>query len=308
MKEAAKMKNKRITLILKKICYFVFATFLFLFLGGRLWCSVSSPTNYESTQEMLKAPGIIKTVICENDMLYVCYTDAKYVNVFSTDGEFLWAVGVPHFKNAYYEISDSKLYIYGYQAYVYNAKDGSFIETALSEDLGLTFKYDYYVSLSECAVGDYWHDSHNVYRVNEDGLLDTVITSPFWHWFFDSTITILLGFTIGTAVCAIIIYEKIREIILKRKKPKSEKEVKCMLCERVTDRKLYISIRYMQIASSVKAVYTLLTAFLTSHISFLPVLLIPIALHDIVTFGIFIRYGGNITGTDKNRLSFLGLV
>ena len=123
----------------KRILFFVFLLMFFTGIAvgfiGRTICRRDN-ASYQELQSELFAPDEIDTVLHDADLhqIYVCYNDASYVNVYSEDGTFLWAVSTPYFKNAYFELSDTQLIVYdSADAYIYNSLNGAFIEKKKSE-------------------------------------------------------------------------------------------------------------------------------------------------------------------------------
>ena len=117
---------------IEKVLFIIFVSLFFLGIAvgltGRVIC-IRSNEDYDVIQPELFAPDAIAEVLYDEELhqLYVCYNDASYVNVYSEQGEFLWAVSTPYLKNVYFEIREDKLYVYNSEAYVYSLSDGVFI-------------------------------------------------------------------------------------------------------------------------------------------------------------------------------------
>ena len=118
----------------KRILFVVFILIFFsgIAIGmiGRSICTRDNE-NYQTVQVELFAPDEIATVLHDADLhqIYVCYDCASYVNVYSEDGTFQWAVATPYLKSAYFELSDDRIIVYNWKdAYIYDSADGDFVE------------------------------------------------------------------------------------------------------------------------------------------------------------------------------------
>ena len=78
----------------------LFCISILLSLGMRV-LSVRDNKDYDVLQPELRFPDLISYVLYEESLaqIYVCYNDASYVNVYSEDGTFLWAVSAPYMRN-----------------------------------------------------------------------------------------------------------------------------------------------------------------------------------------------------------------
>lgn len=132
----------------------------------RLVC-IRDTQNYDRLQPELRFPDTIAEVLHDPELgqIYVCYNDASYVNVYTEDGAFLWAVSVPYQRYVAFALLDGRLYLNGF---VYDAADGTFLEL-LDEETEIW--------LPEQEAGEFTFDSYQVYRGSE-----TVVRRPGWYW------------------------------------------------------------------------------------------------------------------------------
>lgn len=146
-------------------------------LGRRISTKVTE--DYQSLQPEFTGPDMIETVLYEEELrqLYVCYSDANHVNVYSEDGEFLWAVGTPYIRGNQFCLMDEMLVCFGgSEVYLYDAADGTFLRTAHRDEMDLPYDSD--------ATGRFTWDSFQVY----DG--DRVLVDrPAWYWIFHFFVT-----------------------------------------------------------------------------------------------------------------------
>ena len=142
----------------------VFQASIIVALATRFIC-IRDTKDYDQMQPELKAPDVIATVLHKQDLgqIYVCYNDASYVNVYTEDGTFLWAVSTPYLRNVYFTIRDEKLIIYNGDAYVYDAADGSFLELSDMDTLGLSHDTQE-ERTGEFEAGAFCYDAYQVYR------------------------------------------------------------------------------------------------------------------------------------------------
>lgn len=175
---------------IKKILLVIFAILFFtgvaVGLLGAAICTIDNQ-DYQELQPELFAPDEIATVLhnAELHQIYVCYDLASYVNVYSEDGTFQWAVATPYLKSAYFELSDDRIIVYNWKdAYIYDSADGDFVEKKKSEDLALN--YDCEIEYTDEFQDDlFYFDTYQVYKGKEDGSLITVVARPWWYWIFN---------------------------------------------------------------------------------------------------------------------------
>ena len=92
----------------------------------------------------------------ENRLLYVCYDIATCVNVYDFNGNFKWAVSLPHYENSrgptYFYLDDDRFIIdRSGDAYIYNAINGEFVEKTYIEKLGIID----------------WRDTYDTYHIED---------------------------------------------------------------------------------------------------------------------------------------------
>jgi hypothetical protein len=190
---------------LQAILAVVFQTVIVLALLTRVFC-IRDTQDYEQLQPELKAPDVIATVLHKPDLgqIYVCYNDASYVNVYTEDGTFLWAVSTPYLRNVYFTIRDEKLIIYNGDAYVYDAADGSFLELSdMSHDTeGET--------TGEFEAGAFYYDAYQVYRGTANGEVKTIVSRPWWYILTNFVVCWCIAFACAMGFLALRFFDKIR--------------------------------------------------------------------------------------------------
>ena len=117
----------------------LFAGGVALALLGRILCT-RSWKDYALLRPESCIPDVIETVLWDEDLdrLCVCYNDANLVNVYTSEGTFLWSVGTPWMRNSEFELLDGTLVIFQDEAYRYDARDGAFLGKTRVEELPLT--------------------------------------------------------------------------------------------------------------------------------------------------------------------------
>lgn len=169
--------------------------------------------NYQELQPELYAPDEIATVLQDEDLhqIYVCYNDASYVNVYSEDGQFLWAVSTPYLRNVYFELSNNQLIIYNSSdAYIYNSSNGAFVEKKNSEDIELNYDWENEYT-DEFQADAFYFDTYQVYTAQEDGTLTTVVARPWWYWIFHFGVCWCVSFCGAVGIGVLIFLEKRKE-------------------------------------------------------------------------------------------------
>ena len=163
--------------------------------------------NYGELQYEYIAPDRIHSVIydSEAELLYVCYTSAPCVNVYTYDGEFLWCAMTEYMGPCYYDVIDNSLIIYNTEsAYIYNSKNGSFEETVKSDELDLSYEYrGIHILMEDMKEGYIYHDKYQVYVMSSVGKLNPIIERPDWFALFDYSwillfVVAVLFFTVAT--------------------------------------------------------------------------------------------------------------
>ena len=222
---------------------------------GRGIC-VRDNRNYPVLQPELFAPDVISTVLYSENLqqLYVCYNDASYVNVYSINGNFLWAVSTPYLRNAYFELSADQLIIYnGDSAYFYSSSNGSFVkkEDADKYDLSYDWEQEY---TSQFEPNAFYFDTYQVYKCDDDGSLETIVSRPWWYWIFNYGVCLCFSF-IGAIGIGIMIFLDSRRDYHNAKNDFKEKKNNKPL---VLNRKAKIILNYFRVATIIHLLYAVL--------------------------------------------------
>ena len=207
--------TKRIMFILLTV---VFAIGIIIGLIGRGIC-VRDNRNYQATQPELFAPDEIANVLYDENLrqLYVCYNDASYVNVYSVNGDFLWAVSTPYLRNAYFELSLDQLIIYnGDHAYIYNSANGSFIRKEETDKLDLKYDWDQ-DRTDQFEPNSFYFDTYQVYKCDNDGSLETIVSRPWLYWIFNFGVCWGISFSGAIGIGILIFFESRRKYHTVRK-------------------------------------------------------------------------------------------
>ena len=194
---------------LQVILAVVFQAVIVLALLTRVIC-IRDTKDYEQLQPELKAPDVIATVLHKPDLgqIYVCYNDASYVNVYTEDGTFLWAVSAPYLRNVYFTIRDEKLIIYNGDAYVYDAADGSFLELSDVDTLGLSHDTEEETT-GEFEAGTFYYDAYQVYRGTANGEVETIVSRPWWYILTNFVLCWCIAFACAMGFLALRFFDKI---------------------------------------------------------------------------------------------------
>lgn len=290
------MSKGKIRKILSRIFVCLFVTGVVLGLFGRAIC-VRHTTRYQKLQPELRAPDVITTVLQhhETEQIYVCYNDASYVNVYSKNGEFLWAVSTPYLRNVEFEIQDDKLIVCGDEAYIYNAINGEFIECKNFEDVELDY-YDEEKVSDKIIEGEVYYDTYQVYIGNADGTLKEIVSRPWWYWIFNFLLCWCIGVVGAIGIGILMFLEKREEYVETNvKKDESSEAV-------IISKKIKSIIKYYRITSAVHIVYII--ANVISAFFNIPIFLgiIPLVLHFIIASGITdIMFNRQTTSTYEQK-------
>ena len=277
------------------ICAGIFIVGIILGLLGRLIC-VRNNDNYEVLQEEFKGPDVIAEVF-QHDVskkIYVCYNDASYVNVYSSDGEFLWAVSTPYLRNCDFILTKDTLIISGKDSYIYNCHNGEFIKKINTND----FNMENSDENDELIPGDLVYDTYNVYEYLGNNAYKKIVERPWWHWIFNFPIDWLISFGAVLVAGILFLIEKIREY---------EKETKHQI---VSDKKVKFIINYYKISSSIQMLYSIVGLLLGFIYKEVIIGLIPICVHfiisNIILFNIqdSINNNHNVKIDGKEKMSF----
>ncbi len=222
---------------------------------GSVIC-VRDNRNYPVLQPELFAPDVISTVLYSENLqqLYVCYNDASYVNVYSINGNFLWAVSTPYLRNAYFELSADQLIIYnGDSAYFYSSSNGSFVkkEDADKYDLSYDWEQEY---TSQFEAGTIVFDTYQVYKCEEDGSLTTIVSRPWWYWIFNPGVCLCFSFIGAIGIGIMIFLDSRRDYHNAKNDLKEKKDSKPL----VLNRKAKIILNYFRVATIIHLLYAVL--------------------------------------------------
>ena len=285
---------------LSNILTVLFVAFFFLGiiagLGGRMMC-IRDNDDYQVKQAELFAPDEITAVLFDEELqqLYVCYNDASYVNVYSADGSFLWAVSTPYLRNVYFELDDNRLIIYNNDdAYIYNSADGAFIEKKDASELDLLYYWQGEYT-DKPVAGEYCFDTYRVYRCEADGSLVTIVSRPWWYWCFNFVVCWTVSFVGGVGL-GILFFIKLYSDYRKAKKElKNQKPL-------IKNRKGRFALKYFQATSAVHIVYTVLNLALASLLDgALCIGIMPIAIHFIISSVVFQNMLEKISFTENEE-------
>lgn len=273
----SKAHHSKISSIFSVLFTVLFVGAAALALIGRALC-IRDNRNYSEKQNEIFVVEEIATVLSseESGLIYVCYNDASCVNVYTTSGEFKWAVSTPYLRNVYFDIIDGQLVIYNDEAYLYDAVSGDFIEKTDAESLNLDYDWETdSAPVDEMAVGTICFDTYEVYRVAEDGSLLTIVARPGWYWLFNFGLLWIIGF--GSGICLFIL-----SAISKSREEKAQK--RSLPEETPLSKKVKCFLRYFQITSAVHIVYAaadLACGFFYG--GFLTIGILPLAIHFILS-------------------------
>jgi hypothetical protein len=276
----------------------LFVLAIVIFLAGRLLC-VRDNADYTAKQPEFFGPEEILTALYDAELgqIYVCYNDASYVNVYSEEGEFLWAVSTPYLRNAYFELSENRLIVYNsYDAYVYNSENGAFIEKINSEDYELDYGWEN-EHTDDFENGKFYFDTYGVYKA-EDGALRAIVSRPFWHWIFNPgvcfSITLCSAFGLGI----LLFIEQSAEY--RKIKPSKQSA-------NVSNRKAKFLLKYFKASSAVHIIYAALNVILAIFEIYVlcPVIML-LGIHFIVSNIVLVNVAGHakLTGNEKKIFDY----
>ena len=262
---------RRFTKIFFSISIVLFMGGIALGLFGRAFCTRSND-NYKEIQPESFVPDTIETVLYDEDLkqIYVCYNDANCVNVYTEDGDFLWCVATPYMRNSCFEAQDDKLIIYDGNAYIYNAKNGSFLGIENEEKLDLNYNWEKEYD-EQYVEGNYYFDKFQVYKALDDGSLEVIVSRPWWHNIFSFGMCLCIAF-IGAAGIGISIFFE---------KKKDFNAVKKNLV--FVNHKAKVINSYFKITTIVHLIYTILNIVCAFYFDWLIIGIIPLALHMIIS-------------------------
>ena len=288
---------KKVTSFIYILCVCVFISGIIVGLFGRLIC-VRNNENYEVLQKEFIGPDVIAKVFQHNisKQIYVCYNDASYVNVYNSDGDFIWAVSTPYLRNCDFILTNDTLIISGTESYVYNCHNGEFIRKTNKDDLNMEdSKYD---DNTELMPGDLVYDAYNVYKYIGGDEYEAIIRRPLWHWIFCYPFDLLISFCAAFIGGFMFLIEKIR---------KYNKEIKH---QTVTNKKVKFIINYYKIFSSIQILYSIVGLLLGFKYKEIIVGLIPLSFHFIISNIILYNIQDSINNNhdvlieEKDKMSF----
>ena len=276
----------------------IFCTGIAIGLIGRAICTRDTE-NYQELQAELFAPDEIATVLHDTELhqIYVCYNDASYVNVYSEEGRFLWAVSTPYLRNVYFELSNNQLIIYSSDdAYIYNSSDGTFVGKKNSDDIELNYDWeDEYTG--EFQDGEFYFDTYQVYKALKDGSLTTVVARPWWYWVFNFGVCWSVSFVGAIGMGTIIFLEKRRDLKTLQQEKRTSR-----LDTIIENRKVSFVIKYLRITSIVHVIYAILDVVAGIFLDgILCIGILPLAIHFIISSIIFSNMLDSIGLTESEQ-------
>ena len=243
---------------------------------------------YEQLQPETFTHEPIDSVYIKEDLqqIYVCYNAASYVNVYTIDGKFLWAISTPELgNNTYFEILNENLVVYDVEtAYLYNAQSGAFVTKRNAEELELAYYFDSGdESLPEPAPGDFCFDAHQVYKIEADGSETVLVERPFWHTLVDPVFCIPLTFLAALGIGILTFSKVFQEYrFIKRKYTTDRQGVV------VGHTRARFIQKYFRVASIVYLAFAVLDVLLGIFLDgILTIGILPLALHFIVSNAVF---------------------
>ena len=291
--------------MVRKILQVIFKAIFCLSIAVGVISAFSYPHDneaYEQLQPETFTHEPIDSVYIKEDLqqIYVCYNAASYVNVYTVDGKFLWAISTPELgNNTYFEILNENLVVYDVEtAYLYNAQSGAFVSKQNAEELELAYYFDYGdESRPEPAPGDFCFDAHQVYKIEADGSETVLVKRPFWHNLVDPTFCIpmalLAAFGIG-----ILIFSKVLEeyLFVKRKYAVDGQGVV------VGHARARFFQKYFRVASIVYLAFAILDVLFGVFLEgILTIGILPLALHLIVSNVVFANMAERIPLTEDEE-------
>lgn len=276
----------------------LFVLAIVIFLAGRLLC-VSDNADYTATQPEFFGPEEIFTVLYDAELgqIYVCYNDASYVNVYSEEGEFLWAVSTPYLRNAYFELSENRLIVYNsYDAYVYDSENGAFIEKINSEDYELDYGWENEYT-DDFENGKFYFDTYGVY-IAEEGDLRAIVSRPLWHWIFNPDVCFFITLCSAFGLGILLFIEQ--SVEYRKIKPPKQAGDK-------GNRTAKFLLKYFKASSAVHIIYAALNVILAIFEIYVlcPVIML-LGIHFIVSNIVLVNVAGHakLTGNEKKIFDY----
>lgn len=219
--------------------------------GNKL--STHDNRDFEELQKEFRGADTIDAVLHDGELgkIYVCYTTASYVNVYTEQGQFLWAVSIPYMRYGIFELSEGFLCIHSGEdktVYKYSAKDGNFIGTEeIPDDSDFYDRIDEHIGVAD--KERFYHDDYSVYRVLPDKSGEIIVRGPGAYRIFDSVGLVFIGFFAAFGAGIIAFIDK-RKDYIKAKKNIKEAGIG------IRNKKLKFLLRYYQVTSTVHFIYT----------------------------------------------------
>ena len=196
--------------ILKRVLPVIFALSVMVGLLGRQ-LATRDTADYQSLQPEFTGVDTIETVMHDREagLIYVCYSDANFVNVYTESGEFCWAVGTPYIRGNCFCLQEGMLLIYGDgNVYCYDGRTGAFLKNADEDEMELPYDSD--------ATDQFTWDSFRVW----DGAGKLLVDRPGWYVIFDFFVTWCIAAVCGLGYGLLEFLDRGREAQAAAKKGK----------------------------------------------------------------------------------------
>lgn len=265
---------------------------------GKTLC-IRDNKDYQTLQTEFLGPEVIATVFQDEELnqIYVCYSEASYVNVYDENGNFLWAVSTPYLRNAFFEPSDGRLIIYNHSdTYIYNSANGAFIEKTASDELDLEYDRENEYT-GEHEVGGIYFDTYQVYKLEDENVFTTIVSRPWWHWVFNFGACWCVSFVGAVGIGITIFIGNRREYLKVTKNLRTSQYINA-----IENRKVRVILKYLRITSDVQIAYIILN--ILCGIFFEGVLcigIVPLAIHFIISNIVIWNIADYINVTEKEQ-------
>ncbi len=204
-----------------KISVIVFLVLFFVGIIYSLLCvkiQIHDNYYYDTIQPEIDTFCVIDTVKIntEKHLLYVCYDRATCVNVYDFNGNFKWAVSLPHYENSrgvtYFYLDGNKLIIdRNADAYIYNATSGEFIEKTYIEKLGIVDWRDTYDTYH---IEDFDKANNNGFSFNSYDVFNSqqyIVRKPAYYILANEIWGILFAFIGATGLFLTYVFSVIKK-------------------------------------------------------------------------------------------------
>ena len=259
---------KKLKNIFYSISICLFISGIIIGLLGVILC-IRDNNEYQSIQKEFKGPEVIESVFQHenNGQIYVCYNDASYVNVYTRNGDFLWAVSTPYLRNSNFMLTEDKLVIYNKEAYIYNCHTGEFIEKINNK----FEQEDKTNDEEEIVPGDLVYNQYEVFEYLGNGEYKTIISRPMWYWIFNPLLDWLVSFIAAISAGFVFIIDRTKEY---------NKDIKQ---QEIVDKRVKFIIKYYKISSLIQITYSIIGFVVGIWYKEVIVGLIPICIHFIIS-------------------------